>query len=98
MEIYPIHRGMNRLADLTRLTDAEKNALIQALWSRIDELEAENQTLKGRLAELEAQQAKTSRNSSKPPSSDGWNKPKLISQRRGGERPVGGQGGHAGYR
>jgi transposase len=89
---------MNRPADLTRLTDAEKNALIQALWSRIEELEAENQTLKGRLAELEAQQAKTSRNSSKPPSSDGWNKPKPTSQRRCGERPVGGQVGHAGHR
>ena len=79
---------MNRLADLTRLTDAEKNALIQALWSRIEELEAENRTLKGRLAELEAQQAKTSRKSSKPPSSEGWNQPNPTSQRRGGERTV----------
>ena len=72
---------MHRLADLTRLTDAEKNALIQALWSRIEALEAENQTLKGRLAKLEAHQAKMSRNRSKPPSSEGWNKPNPTGQR-----------------
>ena len=59
---------MNELPDLTRLTGAEKDALIYELFAQVITL-----TAKG--IELEARLAMNSRNSSKPPSSDGLNKP-----------------------
>jgi transposase len=81
---------MEPLPDLTRLSAAEKDALIEALWARVAALAATVEELKGRLA-------KNSRNSSKPPSSDGLNKPKPKSLRTRGEKPTGGQKGHTGH-
>jgi transposase len=53
--------------------------------------------LTARIAELEAQLAKNSRNSSKPPSSDGLKKkPAPKSERETGQRSSGGQPGHKG--
>jgi len=51
--------------------------------------------LEARIAELEARLNQNSRNSSQPPSTDVFIKPK--SQRKKGERPVGGQTGHPGH-
>ena len=49
------------------------------------------------LQELQARLAKSSRNSSKPPSSDGYGKVKRTeSLRKSGDKPNGGQPGHAG--
>src|SRR4029434_99069 len=47
--------------------------------------------------ELQARLAKTSRNSNKPPSSDGYGKVKrTVSLRKSGDKPNGGQPGHDG--
>src|SRR6266705_5248519 len=49
------------------------------------------------LHELQARLAKSSRNSSKPPSSDGYSKVKrTTSLRKAGDKPNGGQPGHDG--
>lgn len=60
----PINKGMETLPDLDRLSVAEKDDLIRALFAQVAALTA-------RVAELEGRLAQNSRNSSKPPSSDG---------------------------
>jgi len=72
---------MNLRPDLSTLTSEEKDALIIALWDRLDK--------------LEAMLLKNSSNSSKPPSSDGY-KRKPKSRRATGKAKVGGQKGHPG--
>ena len=60
-------------------------------------LREDNALLRERLKALEERLAKNSRNSSKPPSSDGPDKPAPRSLRPMGKRPSGGQPGHKGY-
>ena len=62
----------------------------------VGELQRELATLRVRVAELEAQVNSNSRNSSKPPSSDGLAKPAPKSLRRRSGRKPGGQPGHPG--
>ncbi len=69
------------------------SVVIARLEARIDEQDAQ-------IAELKARLGQSSRNSSKPPSSDGYGKPppKKRSLRRPSGRERGGQEGHAGAR
>ena len=69
----------------------------ESLVEIILQLQAQVQTLNQRLSELQARLNKNSRNSSKPPSSDGLTKPKPKSLRKKGTRKSGGQPGHKGH-
>ena len=64
-----------------------QDRIITQLIEKIVQLEA-------RIAELEAQLNRNSRNSSPPPSTDGYQRPQ--SPRKRGEKPPGGQKGHKG--
>jgi transposase len=91
---------MDELPDLEKLSVAEKDQLIRELWplrALVRDLVLQVEALQLKVTELEARLATNSRNSSKPPSSDGLNKPKPKSLRKGGERPTGGQKGHRGH-
>lgn len=70
-------------------------AVIDTLKRIIAELRDENAHLKARIAELEAQVNQNSRNSSRPPSMDGFRRPQTP--RKKGERSPGGQKGHKGH-
>ncbi|WP_394756173.1 DUF6444 domain-containing protein, partial [Rhodoferax sp.] len=89
---------MHELPDLSRLSVAEKDALICALFEQVKQMERLTvmvQALSARVQELEAQLRKDSHNSSKPPSSDGLaKKPKSLRESSG--RKPGGQAGHEG--
>lgn len=62
----------------------------------IEALSAELGHARVRIAELEARLGQSSKNSSKPPSSDGLAKPAPKSLRKRSGRKPGGQGGHPG--
>jgi len=74
---------------------AAQASLIEKQSQIISELTIKIEQLETRIAELESQINQNSRNSSRPPSTDVFIKPK--SQRKKGERPVGGQKGHPGH-
>jgi transposase len=89
---------MNERLDATQLQQLDKDsliALILVMQQRIVQLEAMVAQQAARIQALEDQLAKTSGNSSKPPSSDGLKK-KPSSLREKGQRPTGGQPGHPG--
>ncbi len=87
---------METLPDLKKLSYSEKDKLIISLWEQNQALQKKVQFLEGRIEKLEAQLAKNSHNSSKPPSSDGFKKPSPKSQRKKSGRKSGGQQGHSG--
>ena len=87
---------MQSLPDLSQLSHAQKDALIIALFGQMQELMKRIEAMQKRIDELQGRLALNSKNSSKPPSSDGLNKPAPKSLRLGGQRPTGGQKGHPG--
>lgn len=87
---------MQSLPDLSQLSHAQKDEIIKLLWSKVELLTAQIPALQARIQHLEGRLALTSKNSSKPPSSDGLNKPAPKSMRVAGVRPTGGQKGHPG--
>ena len=80
---------MHTPTSLSHLSHAEKDALILMLQEQIKALQAA-------VKQLQSRSNMNSRNSSKPPSSDGMNKPAPKSLRVAGENPTGGQKGHSG--
>ena len=62
----------------------------------IEELTLSNLEMKAKIIELEARLNKNSDNSSKPPSSDGYNKKTITNSREKSGRKTGGQPGHEG--
>jgi transposase len=71
---------MTSLPKLSQMSSEQNDALILALFERVQELQMRVDM--------------NSRNSSKPPSSDGYSKPAPKSQRPQGQRSSGGQKGH----
>jgi hypothetical protein len=65
------------------LMKLEKEEIIALMLGIIEQLSAE-------VAELKARLGMNSQNSSKPPSSDGYKKPKPVSLRKASGNPVGG--------
>jgi len=87
---------MQELPNLSELSDSEKDDLIRSSWSMLESQARQIAALQTQVAELQSRLNKNSRNSSKPPSSDGLSKPAPKSLRVAGKKRTGGQKGHAG--
>jgi transposase len=90
---------MQNLPDLEQLSHAQKDELIRVLWPlqrQVGQLMAQMAVMQERIEQLEGRLALNSKNSSKPPSSEGLSKPAPKSLRPSGQRRSGGQQGHDG--
>jgi transposase len=83
-----------QVADLVLVLQAQVQTLQTDLASALHQVQA----LTARVQELERRLGLHSRNSGKPPSSDGYGKPAPKSLRGKSDRPSGGQPGHPGHR
>ena len=69
-------------------------SIVVSQQESISRLTKENESLRQKVNDLESRLSKDSHNSSKPPSSDGYQKKVIVNQRIKTGRPVGGQPGH----
>jgi len=91
-------RGPEAVVELIDALVSELAAHLESVTARLTALEDENATLRRENTALRAKLETNSRNSGKPPSSDGPGvKPHPKSQRVASGRPSGGQPGHPGY-
>ena len=86
-----------------RWTEQEKDKIIEQLMAEnaelrrvVAQLQEEIRVLREQNAELKARLNMNSSNSSKPPSTDGYRKPKPVSLREKSGKKPGGQKGHKG--
>jgi len=95
-------QGIKQSSQLSELNDQNKqqSQIIDKLSRTIDDLKQVIATKDARIAELEEQKNKNSTNSSKPSSTDFFNKPRPSSINKGGssspKKKTGGQKGHEG--
>lgn len=83
----------HEIENLIKTLPVESQAVVKAIALLYD---SKVQKLEARIKELEDQLSKNSKNSSKPPSSDGYLKPSPKSLRKKTNRKIGGQTGHKG--
>jgi transposase len=87
---------VQELPDLSQLSHSQKDDLIRLLRSMILGQAKQIAALQLQVADVQSRLNKNSRNCSKPPSSDGLNKPAPKSLRVAGENTTGAQKGHPG--
>lgn len=97
MILAAYHQGPEAVVNLVIEMHTEQALRIRQVETRNQELEETVQRLQTRIQELEASQKKNSKNSHKPPSTDGFQKPVTKSLRGKTERKTGGQPGHEGH-
>ncbi|MBK7051361.1 MAG: transposase [Rhodoferax sp.] len=78
------------------MSPVQKDELIVGLWDQVQSLTAEQAAMQQLIKELQARLSLNSKNSSKPPSTDGLSKPAPKSLRGKSGKKSGGQPGHTG--